>query len=463
MDQNLIDLIKKNFRTINIWLCISRTLLFVQYARVWYYRKRSGQFWSKRFSFVPLATLISAILFFVCYVIVAAVFLQAIAGALTPTVREGALKSEYPMSSRLASFTVIIMGEGLNDIVGTLRHNRNSLGLSHIMLLESVSILFMLYFIWLLYLDGFRYKYSPVGTIRELWTYLHFFFHLSLILLLEGVKNIFIYLNVLDLIRILRNAFNDALDALHKTGHFPEHPELETQLRVIGISWKEGADSLGNAIIRDDAEWSDESWNNVASTLWRWWGGVIHNVILLYNEDEDKNAESKFDDFMKSNNTAIAQDYLDLEEKHPLYSAFADPYFDRMAYTGKWIIVVGGLLLVFMAYINILQFGVGAAGGKWVDNDTWVFWNLPFITLVYLFLALLDWFMLRRSVHYIRNLGTLSSHLLPLPYGPGRPQETGSSPNGTDAQSTKRSSELLYAAGGEMEKSHGEKSISSSV
>lgn len=92
--------------------------------------------------------------------------------------------------------------------------------------------------------------------------------------------------------------------------------------KVIGISWQEKANSLGDAITRDAAEWTDASWNNVTSTYWKWWGDVIHNVILvsligylessipvvlthmtchqLYNEDKDEDAEAKFQVFMNS-------------------------------------------------------------------------------------------------------------------------------------------------------------------
>lgn len=91
MDQNQRDLITKTFRAINIWLFASRLLLLCQYAlggslpphvwllltflRVnlvvtWRHRKRSGQFWTKRFYLIPAATAFSAILFLVCYVIV---------------------------------------------------------------------------------------------------------------------------------------------------------------------------------------------------------------------------------------------------------------------------------------------------------------------------------------------------------------------------------------------------------
>lgn len=38
---------------------------------------------------------------------------------------------------------------------------------------------------------GFRIKYSPSKILEELWLYLHFPLHLSLILLLEGIKNVF--------------------------------------------------------------------------------------------------------------------------------------------------------------------------------------------------------------------------------------------------------------------------------
>ncbi|KIO30441.1 hypothetical protein M407DRAFT_20501 [Tulasnella calospora MUT 4182] len=512
MEGNQKYLITKSFRGINIWLFLSRMLLSAQYWRVHSYRKRSKQYSSWRFLLMPLATFSAGILFLVCYIVireepdskiaaivqiafwVLAVGLQFLAGVFTPREHEGALKSENHLAPRLASLTVIILGEGLNGICGTLRHSINSLGLSSTMGWQSVAVLCILYCIWLLYFDGFKIK-EPLSRAREeIWLYLHVFLHLSLILLLEGVKNVFIFVNVQESINRLFNGFKEVWDEYGDTGSFPEHPTLEKLLQVLDASWQQEKATLLDAIAKDDAAPPGEG-INVASQIWRWYGGTIHDVILtkglsmlgmarhqLYNDEKDKEGEFKYDTFAKSNNTAIANDLA--SDDSPLFSDFYGRYIDIMAYTGQWIVIVAGLLVFLLAIVNIVQrqpknrfaraysvnrfviggilIILGAVKSSWIYDDKWMKWIIPAITLVYSGGVILDWAILRLSVHSIRSTESLSAQLPSLLYGHGRAQQSESSPSGTDAQGPKGSSGLLYAPGGETEKSHGEKSISSS-
>ncbi|KAG8938796.1 hypothetical protein FRC04_007525 [Tulasnella sp. 424] len=520
MDANQEYLIKKSFRGINVMLFISRMLLFAQYVRVMIYRKRSKQFWSWRFLLTPLAILFAGGIFLGCYIMMkenpksktvaitqlilwgVAVLSQAIAGALTPEDEHRVLKSEGAMAPRLTSLTVIILGEGLNAICGTLSSGMNSLGLTKTMVGQSLTMLLILYFIWLLYFDGFKIQYSPSKILEELWLCLHFPLHLSLILVLEGIKNVFIYANVIESFARLTEAFREVMDEFESTQFtkLPEHPRLETLLQVLQMSWQQERVEIQAAM---DADWANPTGDFVKfnSQIWKWWGTVVHSVILLYNDQKtDPEAEYKFYQFKYSNDTALAADLTG--EGPPVLAGFYDIYFSQMDYTGHWIVAVSGTLIMCMAILNTVQrrprnrfawgyslsrFIIGATliilGGvtsQWVHKDSWTIWILPTIAIGYGAGVIVDRSILFFSVRSIRNTESLSranftyssvekgdydsaagvdlAQLSHLPYGQERPHRPDSASAGMYAQEPMGSSASLYIAGGEEEKLHQESS-----
>ncbi|KAG9029106.1 hypothetical protein FS837_003639 [Tulasnella sp. UAMH 9824] len=390
MVQNQEILIEKSFRGINMMLFLSRMFLFLQYARVLWYRHKSGRFWSWRFLLTPLATLGAACIFGACFIMLkdldgtrtvaitqlslwaVAVVIQIITAAFTPEDGNLTLKSSSAMAPRLSTLTVIIMGmftcavfldvfpkshhallfpkpgEGLNAICATLRNSINSLGLTPRMVSEAVSMLLILYFVWLLYFDGFRVKYSPSRFLEEIWLWLHFPLHLSLILLLEGIKNLFIYVNVLEALTLLSNAFSDVVTYFNENGKFPDNPRLEKLLLVLKMSWEQEVNDVWAAISSD----STNAAETTSSQLWRWWSTVTHNVIMMYNDEPDPEGEYWFNNLVGSNNTVVAND---MDTGGPLFDKFTGPYYELMAYSAHWVIAAGGTLLVCMAILNVMQ------------------------------------------------------------------------------------------------------------
>lgn len=103
---------------------------------------------------------------------------------------------------------------------------------------------------------GFRIKNPPNKIVEELWLYLHFPLHLSLILLLEGVKNVFsqcmptlhyphtsvllqfavacriVYKNVVESVSRLQDAFFAVLEEIVSPNQFPDDPPIKKLLRV---------------------------------------------------------------------------------------------------------------------------------------------------------------------------------------------------------------------------------------
>ncbi|KAG9041960.1 hypothetical protein FS837_011542 [Tulasnella sp. UAMH 9824] len=468
MEANQEYMITKSFRGINVMLFISRTLLFAQYAR---------------------ATLFAAGIFLGCFLMIkedpdsktvaitqlifwgVAVLSQAIAGAFTPEDGSRVLKSEGAMAPRLASLTVIILGEGLNAICATLRNSMNSLGLSKTMVGQSFSI-----------------KYSPSKILEELWLYLHFPLHLSLILLLEGIKNVFIYVNVNESFNRLSAAFDDVVTTFTATTQFPAHPRLEKLLRVLNMSWQQEANDLMLAMQKDSADPTGGS-VNVDSQIWRWWGTVLHGVIMLYNDQPDPEAEYAFNQFLAANDTAIAADFN--TDGAPLLSGFYNRYFLQMAYTGHWMVAVAGTLILCMAIVNVVQrrprnrfaWGysmnrsiigvaliiVGGITSTWIDRENWMIWVLPTVGIGFGLAVVVDWFILFfsiRSINYMESLqrlnapystvekGDFSPGVNPthLQYGQGPPHRSETAPVGMYAQGESVSTASLYPA--ETERLH---------
>ncbi|KIO30444.1 hypothetical protein M407DRAFT_20504 [Tulasnella calospora MUT 4182] len=155
--ENEVLSMKNSLTGVNIVLFVSRMLLFLQYLRVIWYRRQSNQLWSWRFYLPPASIFTAGCIFLGCFIMLQksdgnkpiaaeqltlwtlAIAIQALAAAFTPDDDENVLKSKSTLTPRLSTLTVIIMGEGLNGMCGTLRNNINSLGLTPGMIAEALS------------------------------------------------------------------------------------------------------------------------------------------------------------------------------------------------------------------------------------------------------------------------------------------------------------------------------------
>ncbi|KIO30437.1 hypothetical protein M407DRAFT_20499 [Tulasnella calospora MUT 4182] len=458
MLRNQDILIARSFRGINMTLFLSRMFLLVQYVRVLWYRYKSRQFWSWRFLLTPLATLGAGGMFLSCFIMLQdlggtrtvaimqlclwalAIFVQMIAAAFTPEDENLALKSTSAMAPRLSTLTVIIMGEGLNAICATLRNTISSLGLTPRMISESATMLLILYFVWLIYFDGFRVKNSPSRPLEEVWLWLHFPLHLSLILLLEGMKNLFLYINVLEALALLGAAFQEVVTHLNETGEFRKNTKLEKLLLVLNMSWEQEVNDVWTAAINSDSATRTDA---TASQMWRWWSTVTHNVILMYNENTDQEGEYWFDKLVGSDDTVVAND---MYTGGPLVDKFTGPYYKLMGYSAHWVIVVGGALFVCMAILNVMQrrprnrfawgyslsrFAIGCflivfgAAMSNVSANDWHTWIIPTVAICYSFAIVADWVLLYLSLKSIKQQEGPASPNAPEMYNLGDDGSTG--------------------------------------
>ncbi|KAG8960394.1 hypothetical protein FRC05_006953 [Tulasnella sp. 425] len=385
--------IEKSFRGINLMLFISRMFLLLQYLRVLWYRYRSRRFWSWRFILTPLATLGAGGTFLGCFIMMknvaghgtrmvaitqlslwcVAIVIQIIASAFTPEDGNLTLKNEGAIAPRLSTLTVIII--------------------------------------------GFRIKYAPSKFLEEVWLWLHFPLHLSLILMLEGIKNLFIYVNVLDAIDLLTAGFQYVETYFDSAYTFPDHPRLEKLLLVLDMSWEQEVKDIWTAAQGNTANNSDAS----TAQMWRWWGTVTYNTILLYNDAPDKEGDYYYSSFIGSNDTVVAND---MNSGGHLFMKFTERYYDLMAYSAEWVITVSGTLLVCMAILNVMQrrprnrFAWGYSTSRTVIGllliivggatsnivlKNWFGWIIPIMCIGYGVAVLVDLVLLRLSVRSIRK------------------------------------------------------------
>ncbi|KAG8935213.1 hypothetical protein FRC01_005469 [Tulasnella sp. 417] len=313
----------KTFKAVNIILFVSRLLLFAQQIRVLFY---------------------PAFLFLGCFVQlqrgngsrskantqifvwVAAIAVQALVAIFIPDDDPSILKHSGTMAPRLSSLTVIIMGEGLNRICGTLRHSINSLGLTAPMIMQALSMMLVLYLTWLLYFDALRAEEEEPRRAEEeeprraeeeeprraeeeesrssveekkkevAWVWSHFPLHFVLIMMLEGIKNIFLYANVNEATDLLIQSFDEVVGFSTNLTAWPEQPRLATLLLPLRMSWEQEALDVGAV----GANATSDRVVAMKAQLGRWSHTVLHNMYLLFNEQRDPEAEFRFESFLSS-------------------------------------------------------------------------------------------------------------------------------------------------------------------
>ncbi|KIO30446.1 hypothetical protein M407DRAFT_20506 [Tulasnella calospora MUT 4182] len=426
--ENEVLSMKNSLIGVNIVMFVSRMLLFVQYLRVIWYRRQSKQLWSWRFYLPPASIFTAGCIFLGCFIMLQksdgnksvavaqltlwtlAITIQALAAAFTPEDDKNVLKSKSTLTPRLSTLTVIIMGEGLNGMCGNLRNSINSLGLTPKMVTEALSMLLVLYFVWLLYFDGFRVKAPSHRALEELWLWSHFPLHLSLIMLLEGIKNMFIATNVLGAIELLGDSLVKVVEFGTETGEFPKHPRMEALLLPVKMSWQQEVEDLTKLINED----TDDSYTAAIAQICRWFATGIHNIFLANPE-----AEFEFSNYISSNDSVISDDF---GGDDVLMTQFSVRYGKLMTYSHHWLLAMAGTVLLCMAILNVMQrrpsnrFAWGYSfnravigsililiGGVTRKSVIPVYWLVPTITLVYSTAALVDWVVLFLSIRSIRK------------------------------------------------------------
>ncbi|MCJ1417247.1 hypothetical protein MMC32_003589 [Xylographa parallela] len=103
-----------------------------------------------------------------------------------------------PMVERLGLLTLIILGEGVIGLCQSIQKVGANLSFGADIIGQIISGVGIIYFVWMLYYDQTEKK--RVGRLRqELWTILHFPFHICILLLVQGQATLTVWLKINDL------------------------------------------------------------------------------------------------------------------------------------------------------------------------------------------------------------------------------------------------------------------------
>ncbi|KAG8722029.1 hypothetical protein FRC08_007798 [Ceratobasidium sp. 394] len=206
-------LTKISIRVVMISISISRVLLLIQHLRVAIYAKITSRTkgYPLKLFIVPASLVISATLFFVAFKVAmndygrtpqgarikyvlwgVAILVEVIAHIVRfqMDIGEGdgiRLRSHGSITGRLTDITTIILGEGINAIAGTFYAIEKAPGFSGPTGAGIICCAIIVFFLAYLYFNGA----APLKSVRRraAWVMMHLPWLLTVILLLEGVKN----------------------------------------------------------------------------------------------------------------------------------------------------------------------------------------------------------------------------------------------------------------------------------
>ncbi|KUJ10458.1 uncharacterized protein LY89DRAFT_710730 [Mollisia scopiformis] len=208
------------FRSLAIILMLSRVVLRFQYSvvlhQVWYYKDtKTPLFLLVAANFVAAFVYLGTFFGFKPDTPHSNVFVVWYVTAVLETIVNIAVSSRWEVLTfagthlikRMSLLTLIILGEGiiaLSKSIATITEQED--GLSSTLLLTIISAVTIIYFIYMIYFDWLNS--SHFGSFREdLWAFLHFPFHLALVLLMEGAAQFILWRKVVEVVAQVNNLF----------------------------------------------------------------------------------------------------------------------------------------------------------------------------------------------------------------------------------------------------------------
>ena len=111
---------------------------------------------------------------------------------------------------RCGLLTLIILGEGIIGMCGAIKKVGSDKTYSAEVIAMIISSVGIMYFLWMLYFD--QVQPERMGTLRQhLWAVLHFPFHISILLVVEGLSRLSVWRKLLDIMVPLRDSFTIGL------------------------------------------------------------------------------------------------------------------------------------------------------------------------------------------------------------------------------------------------------------
>ncbi|KAI9774455.1 MAG: hypothetical protein M1835_006039 [Candelina submexicana] len=218
------EVIDQNFRafqTMSILLLINRGLLAIQYSTVAVLISKKHKGVVRPLAFIIVILAITAGVYLglifgfalgghpdIYYIWYIALVIEAIA-VVGVSMRWRLLSFKHThLTKRMGLLTLIILGEGIIGVTRTVNKVVLESTWNGQAFLQILVIAMTIYFLWQLYFD--HHPPTHYGTqLQQIWTLLHFPFHVALILLLEGIQQFARILNVYNQITTLLLSLNE--------------------------------------------------------------------------------------------------------------------------------------------------------------------------------------------------------------------------------------------------------------
>ncbi|KAJ1304851.1 hypothetical protein OPQ81_005984 [Rhizoctonia solani] len=380
-------LTKISLRVITLVVALSRAFLLIQHLRVLIYAKltsKKGRF-PRRLLIVPAGLIISTGLLFGSFSITMnkwglepygakikyalwgiAILVEMIAHIIRTQleINQGIrLRSHGSIATRLCGITTIIVGEGINAIAGTFYAILQAPGFSGPTGAGVVCCAFIVFFLVYLYFEGA----APLKTVRRraAWVMMHLPWLLSVILLLEGIKNQLLLSSFLNSALHIMLKLLDTIASLQNMG---DNVDMDQVMRPLllqaGLSWEEEANHLRALVNTTVVGGASEEATNAAQmdAYGVWISRILLSTTLnsyLTFMDNGTISDENYSVIRKYQNdfNFTLQDFraLQTNDSMPQYGQIVENLISSSLVNARYIMAMCGLTFITLASLNLIQ------------------------------------------------------------------------------------------------------------
>ncbi|KAH7098613.1 hypothetical protein BKA62DRAFT_712265 [Auriculariales sp. MPI-PUGE-AT-0066] len=378
----------RGFRVLSLIFFISRFLLMVQYIRVWRF-SRQADWANPRFTAMRMwiSTSGSAMLFLIAYIITQAIpvsrpanivkfvlwalaiSVESIAYIVTPVHRSiSARLTTVPMGERLCTLTIIIVGEGLNSIINPIVGASMAVGSGVSTGAEIFAIGLIILLVYVLYVSSYATRPAPSSLRKRAVLGLHLPLQLSIILLIQGAKNILTIFAIQNSLNWLEKRGSELL--VQARGGASQAQNVDRNVRDLYLHVGLNLTDIGNRITPLLNNVSDQTRSSELSV--RLSALIYQKVFETFSILDDNNdlALTNYAYAPSGNDSDPFQDALYVGNTTDSSGNIRPPALYRLVNASsktessplQWVAAVGGVYLILLAALMIVN---GAPRIRW--------------------------------------------------------------------------------------------------
>ncbi|KEP51971.1 putative transmembrane protein [Rhizoctonia solani 123E] len=380
-------LTKTSLWVITFVVALSRILLLVQHIRVVIYAKLSSKNsrLPRRLLIVPASLIVSAGLFVAAFMTAwsdwgrqpdgakvkyacwgSALLVEIIAHTIRfqLDVNRGIqLRSHGSVTGRLSDITTILLGEGLNAIAGTFYAIEQAPGFSAPTGSAVVCCAIIVFFLAYLYFEGA----APLKSVRRrcAWIMMHLPWLLSVILLLEGVKNQLLLSSYLGSVHYIITGISNAIGIQDATRlNATMHPLL----LQAGISFDQeyaGLEGMIRSNLSHYENLANETSTAFVNEITKVWylkiqlSATLNTYLTFMDNDTIPDAvyskirryQNDYNYTLEDIRTAMTGDIPELPHYGQIWEQLLKPSISN----ARYIMAMCGTTLIFLASLNLIQ------------------------------------------------------------------------------------------------------------